>query len=95
MTTAAASRVRQAVLVDGDLICWNCQDRLIAGYVGLLADAGPVPFFGEMTLVCNKCSCANRSAATPAPRKAGEHSVSPTRTAARPAVVREDNGSGP
>jgi len=61
MTTTRASRIRLAEVVDGDLVCWNCKDRLIAGYVGLLAASGPVPFFGEMTFVCINCSCANRS----------------------------------
>jgi hypothetical protein len=61
MTPAPASRVRLAEVVDGDLVCWNCKDRLIAGYVGLLDASGPVPFFGEMTIACTNCSRANRS----------------------------------
>jgi C4-type Zn-finger protein len=61
MTAAPASRVRLAEVVDGDLVCWKCKDRLIAGYVDLLDASGPVPFFGEMTIACTKCSCANRS----------------------------------
>jgi hypothetical protein len=61
MVTIPASRVRLAEVLDGDLICWNCKGRLIAGYVCLLAAAGPVPFFGEMTFACTRCSCTNRS----------------------------------
>ncbi len=90
MTTARAPRIRHADLVEGDLVCWNCRERLIAGYAGLIAEAGPVPFFGEMTLVCNKCSCANGS---PGTGPAG--GAAPARKGNRVGISREDNGNGP
>jgi hypothetical protein len=61
MKPVPTSRIRLAEVVDGDLVCWNCKDRLIAGYAGLIDASGPVPFFGEMTIACTNCSCANRS----------------------------------
>jgi len=72
VTPAPASHVRLAEVADGDLVCWNCKDRLIAGHVDLLDASGPVPFFGEMTIACTNCSCANRSpgAATSGTRSA-------------------------
>ena len=93
MTTAKASRVRPAELVDGDLVCWSCKARLIAGYAGLIEAAGPVPFFDEMTLVCNRCSCANRSPSV-APAPSGE-AVAPAKRLDRAAVGLEDSGSAP
>jgi hypothetical protein len=96
MTTAKASRVRPAELVDGDLVCWSCKARLIAGYAGLIEAAGPVPFFGEMTLVCNRCSCANRSpsVASAGTAPSGE-AVAPAKRLDRAAVGLEDSGSAP
>jgi hypothetical protein len=97
MRTARVSRVRHADLKDGDLVCWNCGERLIAGYAGLVAAAGPVPLFGEMTIACNICSSANRSVpAASAAAQADVRAVPSARRSARsPMANREDGGDGP
>ena len=96
MTTARGLRARYADLADGDLVCWNCKERLIAGYAGLIAEAGPVPFFGEMTLVCNKCSSANRSPCTSSARTiAADEAVPSAKKANRSATAQKDGGNGP
>jgi hypothetical protein len=59
--SSSSARIRLAAIVDRDLVCWRCGEPLIGGYLDLLAASGPVPFFGEMTFACTKCSASNRS----------------------------------
>ena len=93
MKISRTARVRHGELVDGDLVCWNCRERLIAGYVSLIAEAGPVPFFGDMTLVCNKCSCANGSPSTASASTIGDSAEGSKGD--RSKIARKDSGNGP
>jgi len=93
MKISRTARVRHGELVDGDLVCWNCRERLIAGYVSLIAEAGPVPFFGDMTLVCNKCSCANGSPSTASVSTIADSADGPRAECSK--VARKDSGNRP
>ena len=93
MKSAGTLRVRHGDLVEGDLVCWNCRERLIAGYAGLIAEAGPVQFFDQMTLVCNKCSCANGSPSTASASTIGDSAEGSK--GKRSKIARKDSGNGP
>jgi len=55
-----APAARAAIVSHGSLLCRNCGATLIAGFTGLLAACGPVPYFSDLTMPCVACLSVNR-----------------------------------
>jgi hypothetical protein len=55
-----AQAARAAIVSHGSLLCRNCGATLIAGFTGLLAACGPVPYFSDLTMPCVACLAVNR-----------------------------------